>query len=246
MKQASQRQHEGRSNYEQGSGLFRLNTALLSNNLRTAQSGEDAIQHQIDRALAANCLILVQASGESWEGSGFHLGGGLVATASHVCPPEMRNKPSQIILTFDGRTPFPATVIASTAEYDSAILYSPHIARAIPAVQLADSDQCKRGDTVAVIGCPDGFLDTATVGRITNIHQGLGAGAPTPAWKDCLMIDAEIHQGASGGMVINEEGLVVGSVMGISGQNADKGVGEEFVCPSNKIKKLIDMIREGH
>ena len=95
------------------------------------------------------------------------------------------------------------------------------------------------GDLIAVIGAPEGFHDTATVGRISNIHQSLGEQAPSPAWTDIIFIDADIAEGSSGGMVLDMNGRVVGIIMGVTGQHADVGIGENSVCPSNKIGKLL-------
>ena len=84
--------------------------------------------------------------------------------------------------------------------------------------------------------------DTATVGRITNTHQSLGEGAPTKAWQDIIFIDADILEGASGGMVIGTDGLVYGSIIGVTGQHADVGIGENSACPSNKIMGLMKQL----
>jgi type I restriction enzyme M protein len=46
------------------------------------------------------------------------------------------------------------------------------------------------GETVAVIGAPEGWADTVTVGRLSNIHQSLGDYAPGPSWNDVMFIDA--------------------------------------------------------
>jgi S1-C subfamily serine protease len=95
------------------------------------------------------------------------------------------------------------------------------------------------GDIVVVIGSPEGFHDTATVGRVSNIHQTLGSQAPSKAWQDIIFIDADILEGSSGGMVLGLDGTVYGIVMGVTGQHSDIGVGENSISPSNKIKDFI-------
>jgi S1-C subfamily serine protease len=106
---------------------------------------------------------------------------------------------------------------------------------------LADSETAEVGDIIAAIGSPEGWHDTATVGRISNIHQTV-QNADSPAWSDLIFIDADILQGISGGMVIGTDGLVYGLVIGVTGEHADLAIGENSVCPSNKIKSLLEKI----
>jgi hypothetical protein len=63
-----------------------------------------------------------------------------------------------------------------------------------------------------------------------------------PAWNNILFVDADILEGSSGGMVIGTDFLVVGTVMGVTGQHADIGVGENSVCPSNKISNMLSKL----
>jgi S1-C subfamily serine protease len=203
---------------------------------------EDPVKRIIQAVLAASCTIIVNAPDGQWTGSGFHIGNGIVATAGHVAPPELIGQTGVLQLSFDSQTVYPAEVIGSEPNYDCALIYCPKILETIPPVLLGDSDKAQVGDIIAVIGSPLGFPDTASVGRISNIHQSLGNEAPTPAWRDFLMVDAQIHQGVSGGMVILTSGEVVGSVIGITGDHADIGVGEQAVCPSNKIRALLSRI----
>lgn len=222
---------------------FNLSTELLEWKLRVAQEKfEDPIQKVIQNSLDASCTIMLRASGKTWTGSGFHIGGGLVITAAHVAPPEMMNSPYEIFITFDGKTMFPSTIKASEHEIDAAVLYCQG-AESIPPVELADSTTVKVGDIISVIGSPEGWHDTATVGRVSNVNQQLGMFAPTEAWNDIIFIDADILPGASGGMVIGTDGKVIGSVMGVVGQQAEIGIGERAVCPSNKITALLNNLR---
>lgn len=197
---------------------------------------EDAIQKVIKEALPASCTIYVKSRGKSWSGSGFHIGNGLIITASHVCPPE---KDLQVDLTFDSKNIFQAMVIKSDPTIDSALLKIVNANLDIPFVSLANSDYAEIGDTVAVIGAPEGWHDTVTVGRVSNIHQYMGKLAPTEAWNDVIFVDAKILQGVSGGMCIGTDGLVIGSVIGVTGTLAEYGIGENVLCPSNKIISLI-------
>jgi len=210
--------------------LFKFNTTELEWRLKLGQKIEDPVKKLIQTAIQSSCTIFVDDADSSWTGSGFHLGDGYIVTASHVVPPELERKPHQIKVSFDGRTMYPAQMQISDPNVDAGIVLCKPISKTIPAVSLANSDQAEVGDIVAVIGSPEGFHDTATVGRITNTHQTLGPAAPSKAWEDILF------------MVIGTDGLVYGCVMGVTGQHADVGVGENSACPSNKIIGLMKQL----
>ena len=163
----------------------------------------------------------------------------MVVTAAHVIPPDLN---LSIDISFDNKNFYKATAVVSESNYDAGILSAPQISNIIPVVELGNSDTLEVGDIVAVIGSPEGFHDTATVGRITNTHQTLGESAPSPAWRDIVFIDADILEGSSGGMVIGTDGKVYGIIMGVTGQHSDVGVGQNTACPSNKILELLSKV----
>ena len=198
----------------------------------------DAIQKVIQEAIKSSCSIYIKNRKKSWSGSGFHIGNGYLITASHVAPPELQGE-GEITVTFDQQVFYPAKLFVSEPNIDAAILSINGDWSNIPAVMLANSDNLELGETVAVIGAPEGWADTVTVGRLSNIHQSLGDYAPGPSWNDVMFIDAKILQGVSGGMCIGTDGLVIGSVIGVTGMLAEYGVGQNVICPSNKIINLI-------
>ena len=217
--------------------IFNLDTNLVLWNIKSAQKFEDPAKKIIQKGLQSSWTIYVSDE-KQWSGSGFHIGNGMIVTASHGVPTSLNPK-AKIDITFDQKEFYEAKVIVTQPQFDAAILSCPQIAELIPPLELADSDKVEVGDLIAIIGAPEGFHDTATVGRISNIHQTLGEQAPSPAWNDIIFVDADIAEGSSGGMVIDMNGRVVGIVMGVTGQHADFGIGENSVCPSNKIKKLL-------
>ena len=234
--------------------MFKFNVHELELRMKLAQQAagtiptrekvHDPIADIIQEAISAACTIFVRQGKKNWTGSGFHLGKGYVATASHVVPPQLQNSGAEISMTFDGRTMFPAQLVATDPSVDSGIIFNAQIAQSIPAVNLADSNKAAIGDIIAVISSPEGWHDTATVGRISNIHQSMGQQAPTPAWNDIIFIDADILEGSSGGMAIGTDGFVYGSIMGVTGQRANIGIGERSICPSYKILKLLETVQK--
>lgn len=223
--------------------LFQFNADSLAWRMSLAQKIEDPVKKIIQSSIVSSCTIFVNSPDQSWTGSGFHIGDGYIVTASHVVPPVLEKQPHEIKITFDGNKLYPATLQISDPNVDAGIIKSEAIAKNIPAVQLGDSDTIEVGDIIVCIGSPEGFHDTATVGRITNIHQTLGTQAPSKAWQDILFYDADILEGASGGMLIGTDGLVYGCVMGVTGEHADIGMGENAACPSNKIKMLFAQLQ---
>jgi S1-C subfamily serine protease len=222
--------------------LFSFNADSLAWRMKLGQKIEDPVKKIIQTAIQSSCTIYVDAGDQSWTGSGFHVGEGYIVTASHVVPPVLTKKPHEIKVSFDGETLYPAELQISDPNYDAGIVLSTPIAKNIPSVKLANSDTVEVGDIIAVLGSPEGFHDTATVGRITNVHQTLGQQAPSLAWQDILFFDADILEGASGGMLVLTDGTVAGCVMGVTGQHADVGVGQNAACPSNKIIDLLNKI----
>ena len=210
----------------------------------TQEKTEDPIGRTIKDAIKASCTIFVQSQSGEWEGSGFHLGDGLIATAGHVVPQELSQQNHQIVITFNGQDMMQAQFVVSDPNYDSGIIYCPTAEQNAPAVHLADSDKAVVGDIIAVLGSPQGFHDTATVGRISNLHQTINDPSQ-PAWNDFIIISADIAEGASGGMCIGTDGVVYGSVMGVTGDYANVGVGQRVICPSNKIRELLSHIAQG-
>ena len=220
---------------------FSLDLNLVDLLIKTSQiSGkiEDPVKQVIQLGLQSSCSIYVRSSSSKsqWSGSGFHVGNGIIVTAGHVVP--LNTDISDISVSFDNQKYFTASFIKSDPTIDAGAIYC-EAEKSFPALELGDSDTLEKGDIVAVIGAPEGFHDTTTVGRVSNLHQGLGQGAPSQAWNDIIFVDADIMEGSSGGMVIGTDGLVYGLVMGVTGQHADVGIGESSVSPSNKIKKML-------
>lgn len=215
--------------------MFKLNVS----NIKISQE-YNPIKQSIQKALSACCTIVVSAGKDQWIGSGFHLGNGMVATAAHVVPKEILSIGHDIRLVFQDKTQYQAKIYKTESDFDSALLYCPNIIDK-SSVELENSDLVQIGDTIATISAPEGWSFTATMGIVSNVHQYLGASAPSKAWNDIIFIDADILEGSSGGMVINSRGKVIGSIMGVTGAKAEIGIGQRSICPSNKIKKLINM-----
>jgi S1-C subfamily serine protease len=221
---------------------FKLDVNYLDSLIKTSQSTEkfeDPIKKTIQLGLQASCSIYVRSGKKNWSGSGFHIGNNIIITAGHVVPAD--ETLTEILITFDNKNFIPATFLTSDPTIDSGAVRAERIPNNIPALQFANSDTIEVGDIVAVIGSPEGFHDTATVGRVSNLHQSINDSS-MPAWTDIIFVDADILEGSSGGMVIGTDNLILGTIMGVTGQHADIGVGENSVCPSNKITNMLSKL----
>ena len=221
---------------------FKLDVNYLDSLIRTSQSTEkleDPIKKTIQLGLQASCSIYVRSGKKNWSGSGFHIGNNIIITAGHVVP--TNETLTEILITFDNKNFIPATFLTSDPTIDSGAVRAERIPSNIPSLQFANSDTVEVGDIVSVIGSPEGFHDTATVGRVSNLHQSIND-VNMPAWNDIIFVDADILEGSSGGMVIGTDNLVYGTIMGVTGQHADIGVGENAVCPSNKITNMLSKL----
>jgi putative serine protease PepD len=221
---------------------FKLDVNYLDSLIKTSQSTEkleDPIKKTIQLGLQASCSIYVRSGKKNWSGSGFHIGNNIIITAGHVVPTD--ETLTEILVTFDNKNFIPATFLSSDPTIDSGAVRAERIPSNIPSLQFANSDTVEVGDIVAVIGSPEGFHDTATVGRVSNLHQSIND-LNMPAWNDIIFVDADILEGSSGGMVLGTDNLVYGTVMGVTGQHADIGVGENAVCPSNKITNMLSKL----
>ena len=221
---------------------FKLDVNYLDGLIKTSQSAEkieDPVKKTRPLGLQSSCSINVRSGKKNWSGSGFYIGNNIVITAGHVVPND--ETLTEILVSFDNKNFIPATFLISDSNIDSGAIRIERVPNNIPELRLVNSDSVEVGDIVAVIGSPEGFHDTATVGRVSNVHQTIND-PNMPAWNDIIFVDADILEGSSGGMVIGTNNLVVGTIMGVTGQHADIGVGENAVCPSNKITNMLSKL----
>jgi len=220
---------------------FKIDCNLLESLVKTSQTTDlvnDPVKKTIQTGLGSSCTIYVRSGKKNWSGSGFYIGNNIVVTAGHVVPNDQTL--TEIMCTFDGKKYIAASFVVSDPSIDSGAVrleFDPNVAP----LRFGNSDALEVGDIIAVISAPEGFHDTATVGRVSNIHQSI-ADANMPAWNDIIFIDADILEGSSGGMVIGVDNLIYGTIMGVTGQHADIGVGESSVCPSNKIQNMLSKL----
>ena len=134
---------------------------------------------------------------------------GLMLTNDHV----IGSKRSFTVRIGDGRS-FRARVLGRDPHGDlAALALELPEGETVPALALGDSEALRVGDEALAVGNPFalGLLDQAptfTVGVISALHHTQGT------YTECIVTDAELNPGNSGGPLLN----MAGEVVGINGQ----------------------------
>ena len=134
---------------------------------------------------------------------------GLMLTNDHV----IGSKRSFTVRIGDGRS-FRARVLGRDPHGDlAALALELPECETVPALALGDSEALRVGDEALAVGNPFalGLLDQAptfTVGVISALHHTQGT------YTECIVTDAELNPGNSGGPLLN----MAGEVVGINGQ----------------------------
>lgn len=152
--------------------------------------------------MAATSVVKVTIPGGN--GSGVHIGHGLVLTAAHVTKdvPEGMLK----VVTEDGRT-LDAQVLWEASTHDVALVYVEDW-QAIPASDLA----CRVptvGEAIKARGSPLGQDFITTWGKVAAPLRAIAI------WREAVLVDITIGPGSSGGPVFDSASRVVGLAVGI-------------------------------
>ena len=155
-------------------------------------------------------------------GSGFAIADTALITNRHVVADSAKLQLS----TYDGRDL--AATTASTADLaDLAIVRTVDVLPAVP--QLAPTDPAP-GDTITVVGYPEGGRLTVTRGTVIGgttdpLNENLG---------EVLVTDAKVERGSSGSAVLDAQGRVVGVVY------AKNSVDQSFIVPVSTLRAMLD------
>lgn len=155
-------------------------------------------------------------------GSGFFVRGDAIATNRHVI-----EGASHIQVKIVGRNvSFGIKSIESTDKDNDLALLRIEAPKA-QSLLLGDSRRVAVGDTVYVVGNPEGLEGTFSQGIISGLRRSEG--------QDLLQITAPISHGSSGGPVLNTRGDVIGIAVGImaDGQNLN------FAIPVSHLSSLM-------
>ena len=213
----------------------RLGAAMISVGAAAAFAADDSAD------LAAICVKVRPAFVFIAGGSGVVIRpDGLMLTNDHV----IENHRRFDVRLGDGRS-FKAKVVGRDAVGDLAALQLELPAgETVPHLPLGDSEALRVGDEAIAVGNPFalGVLDQAptfTVGIISAVHHTQGS------YTECIVTDAELNPGNSGGPLINMAGEVVGINGQIStryGLRSNTGLG--FAISSRQVAMWLPLLEQ--
>ena len=177
----------------------------------------------------------------SGEGSGFVWDNhGHIVTNHHVV-----DGADRVTITFADGTTADAELLGSDPDSDIAVLRINEGTDGHGAVDLADSDALKVGQTVMALGNPFGQQFTLTSGIISALGRTIQSGNSAFSVPEVIQTDAAINPGNSGGPLVDRHGQVIGintQIISRGGSNA--GVG--FAIPVNTVKLVVpELISKG-
>jgi serine protease Do len=153
-------------------------------------------------------------------GSGFLVDpSGVVLTNNHV----VADAEQVTVELHDGRK-FVTRDIKTDPRTDLAIVrIHPKDGKALPFLQLGDSEKMEIGDRVLAVGAPFGLTGSVTHGIVSGKGRN---GFHMNMYEDFLQTDAPINPGNSGGPLVNLQGKVVGINAAIKSRSGGfQGVG---------------------
>lgn len=173
--------------------------------------------------------LIVAANSESAKlGTGFFVGKGLILTNFHV----VQNTTMVGIKLGDTEKPILTTEAGGyDLQNDLAILLVDKKVDA-PMATLGDSDKVHPGQSIVVVGNPEGLDRTVSSGLVSAIREING--------RKLFQISAPISEGSSGSPVFNDHGEVIGVVV----SSIEKGQNLNFAVPINYAKPLLEQSTE--
>ena len=196
----------------------------------TAEKTDLSPQEIAQIALSSTVYLRVKTQKETYYGSGFVIGEGLIATCEHVLEGMVSGTAESV---FDEKK-YPVTAVLAVSEkHDLAIVQVEGFTA--PPLPLGDSDTVTIGEAVYVAGNPKKLKGIFSEGAISGIRA-----EGNELVKDKIFqMTAPISPGSSGGPVINRNGETIGIAGGdeLGAQNLN------FAIPVNHLKALLKTIQ---
>jgi len=208
--------------------------------------GSQEMTDAIDAVYDATVFIEVESRTGGSTGSGFvyEIEGNdaHIITNHHVI-----DDSTKITVVFSDKTSVEATLVASDAIVDIAVISVPKKS-ILKVALLGDSDQVKLGNKVVAIGSPLGydFMNSVTQGYVSGLDRTIDVdvnGDKVPDSKiDLIQIDAAINPGNSGGPLVSSQGQIIGVNTIKNFATGIESMG--FSIPINQAKEYADELVE--
>lgn len=205
-----------------------------------------------DSVVAVNTEIIQRRGPYTATGSGAGTGvilteDGQILTNAHVV--SGASSVSITVVINGEETEYPATVLASDASNDLALLQVDGDVT-LPAAPIGDSDAAQVGDDVIAVGNALGLEGSMSVTRgiVSALERSITAGDEyqSETLDGLIQTDAAISSGNSGGPLVNAAGEVIGintAVASSSSGTQASNIG--FVIPINDAMQIVDQMRSG-
>ena len=177
-------------------------------------------------------------------GSGFIISDdGYILTNDHVA-----GNATEVTVTMTNGKHYKAKIIGSDPITDICLLKIDE--KNLPFIAFGNSDEVIIGEWVIALGNPFGLFElndkpTVTVGVISATGMNLEP-INNRYYLNMLQTDAAINGGNSGGPLVNSLGEVIGmnTLIFTGGSGAQGNIGLGFAIPINKVKRIIDELKE--
>src|SRR3972149_7396694 len=177
-------------------------------------------------------------------GSGFIISeDGYILTNDHVA-----GNATEITVTMTNGKHYKARIIGSDPVTDICLLKIDE--KNLPFISFGNSNDVIIGEWVIALGNPFGLFElndkpTVTVGVISATGMNLEP-INNRYYLNMLQTDAAINGGNSGGPLVNSLGEVIGmnTLIFTGGSGAQGNIGLGFAIPINKIKRIIDELKD--
>jgi putative serine protease PepD len=178
----------------------------------------------------------VGSQGGTAQGSGFvYDSAGHILTNNHVV-----DGADSVTVRFTGGKTARATVVATDASTDLAVLKVPILPSSAHALSLASSAGVAVGDPVVAIGSPFGLEGTVTTGIVSATGRDITA-PDGYTITGTIQTDAAINHGNSGGPLLDASGRLIGVNAQIeSDSGGNDGVG--FAIPSDTVRRVATQL----
>lgn len=164
---------------------------------------------------------------------------GNIVTNNHVV-----DGATDIQVTFSDGTTVPATVVGTDPYSDLAVIKVDVASDLLNPVTMGDSSVVKVGEIAIAIGNPYGLEGTMTVGNVSAIgrdlpsKQGIQSSGASYSIPLVIQTDASVNPGNSGGVLVNDQGEVIGVPSAIeSSTGSSAGIG--FAIPAEIVSKVV-------